>query len=110
MGGRWPPRQPTGWWVVRREWHCGDEVVLLLPFHPRYTTADSRLDAARGTVALEYGPLVYCLEAVDNPSHRLDDIIIDTSTTAEVVPGEGILVGVATIRTIGHVRARRDSS
>ena len=99
-----------GWWVVRREWHYGDEVVLLLPLQPRYTAADSRLDAARGTVALEYGPLVYCLEAVDNPSQRLDDITIDTSTTAEVVPGEGILAGVATIRTIGHVRARRDSS
>jgi uncharacterized protein len=85
-------------------------VVLVLPLQPRYTTADSRLDAARGTVALESGRLVYCLETVDNPSHRLDDITIDTSTGAEVVPGEGILAGVATIRTIGHVRARRDSS
>ena len=61
-------------------------------------------------MALEYGPLVYCLEAVDNPSHRLDDITIDTSATAEVVPGEGILAGVVTIRTIGHVRAPRDPS
>ena len=110
VNGREVASSPAdGWWVVGREWQNGDEVVLLLPLQPRYTTADSRLDAARGTVALEYGPLVYCLEAVDNPSHRLDDITIDTSTTAEVVPGEGILAGVATIRTMGHVRAR-DSS
>jgi uncharacterized protein len=111
VNGRGVGSSPTdGWWVVRREWHHGDEVVLVLPLQPRYTTADSRLDAARGTVALEYGPLVYCLEAVDNPSHRLDDISIDTTTTPEVVPGEGNLADVSTIRTTGHVRARPDSS
>jgi uncharacterized protein len=111
VNGREEASSPAdGWWVVRREWHHGDEVVLVLPLQPRYTTADSRLDAARGTVALEYGPLVYCLEAVDNPSHRLDDISIDTTTTPEVVPGEGNLADVSTIRTTGHVRARPDSS
>jgi uncharacterized protein len=99
-----------GWWVMEREWHHGDEVVLVLPLQPRYTAADSRLDAARGAVALEYGPLVYCLEAVDNPNHRLDDIMIDTTMNPEVVPGEGILAGVATIRTAGHVRPRPNSS
>ncbi|HET6759709.1 MAG TPA: glycoside hydrolase family 127 protein, partial [Propionibacteriaceae bacterium] len=99
-----------GWWTVQREWHEGDEVVLALPLQPRYTTADPRVDAARGAVALEYGPLVYCLEAVDNPGPRLDDITIDTATTPEVVPGEGLLAGVATIRTTGQVRARPNSS
>jgi DUF1680 family protein len=95
---------------MEREWHHGDEVVLVLPLQPRYTAANSRLDAARGAVAIEYGPLVYCLEAVDNPDHRLDDIMIDTTVTPEVVPGEGILAGVATIRTAGHVRPRSNSS
>ena len=90
-------------------WRQGDEVVLVLPLQPRYTTADPRVDAARGTVALEYGPLVYCLEAVDNPGHRLDDITIDTATTPEVVPAEGLLAGVASIRTTGQVRARPNS-
>jgi DUF1680 family protein len=99
-----------GWWVMEREWHHGDEVVLVLPLQPGYTAAASRLDAARGAVALEYGPLVYCLGAVDNPNRRFDDIMIDTTMTPEVVPGEGVLAGVATIRTAGRVRARSDSS
>jgi len=99
-----------GWWLVRRQWHHGDELMLVLPLQPRYTTADPRLDAARGALALEYGPLVYCLEAVDNPSSRLDDITVDTTTTPDVVPGEGILAGVATIRTTGHVRASPNDS
>ena len=75
-----------GWWVVGREWNDGDEVVLVLPLEPRFTVADPRLDAARGAVAVEYGPLVYCLEAVDNPGHRLDDVTVDTAVAPEVVP------------------------
>ena len=44
----------------------------------RVVTADPRVDTARGAVALERGPLVYCLEAVDQPGgFRLDDVVID---------------------------------
>jgi uncharacterized protein len=102
---------PTdGWWVVRRQWNDGDEVVLVLPLEPRFTVPDPRLDAARGAVAVEYGPLVYCLEAIDNPGHRLDDLTIDIAVAPEVVPGEGPLEGVATIRTAGRARPRPGAS
>jgi uncharacterized protein len=102
---------PTdGWWVVGREWNDGDEVVLVLPLEPRFTVADQRLDAARGAVAVEYGPLVYCLEAVDNPGHRLDDLTVDTAVAPEVVSVDGPLGGVAIIRTAGRVRPRAGAS
>jgi uncharacterized protein len=102
---------PTdGWWVVGRQWDDGDEVVLVLPFEPRFTTADPRLDAARGAVAVEYGPLVYCVEAVDNPGQRLDDLTIDTAVAPEVVPVDGPLGAIATLRAAGRVRPRTGAS
>ncbi|GAA5200560.1 glycoside hydrolase family 127 protein [Rugosimonospora acidiphila] len=42
-------------------------IVLRLPMEPRWTTADPRIDAVRGTVAVERGPLVLCAESVDLP-------------------------------------------
>ena len=99
-----------GWWVVSRQWKEGDEVVLVLPLEPRFTVADPRLDAVRGTVAVEYGPLVYCLEAVDNPGHRLDDLSVDTTVAPEVLAVDGTLKGVAIIRTGGRVRPRTAAS
>jgi DUF1680 family protein len=99
-----------GWWVVGRQWNDRDEVVLVLPLEPRFTVADPRLDAARGAVAVEYGPLVYCLETVDNPGHRLDDLTIDTTVAAEVVPTDGPLRGTASIRIEGRVRPRTGAS
>lgn len=66
-----------GWWRAERRWRAGDEVVLTLPLRPRVTVADPRVDAVRGCIALERGPLVYCVEGVDQPGVRLDDLVVD---------------------------------
>ena len=52
---------------VRREFGAGDEIVLELDVAPRFTIPDPAIDAVRGTVAVERGPLVLCLESVDLP-------------------------------------------
>ncbi len=109
-GGAVATTPDDGWWVVGREWNEADEVVLVLPLEPRFTVADRRLDAARGAIAIEYGPLVYCLEAVDNPGHRLDDLTIDTAVPPEVGPTDGALGGIATILTGGRVRSGSGAS
>lgn len=44
---------------------AGEIAVLSLPMAPRWTWPDPRVDAVRGQVAVELGPLVLCLESVD---------------------------------------------
>jgi len=99
-----------GWLTVNRRWAAGDELVLDLPLDVRFTYADTRVDADRGSVALERGPLVYCLEAVDNPGQRLDDIVIDTDSAPEVERQADLLGGVTTIRARAVQRARPNDS
>ncbi|WP_431246546.1 glycoside hydrolase family 127 protein [Leifsonia xyli] len=53
--------------TIRRMFRPGDEIVLELDVAPRFTVPDTRIDAVRGTVAVERGPLVLCLESVDLP-------------------------------------------
>ena len=45
----------------------GQYVVLDLPVEPRFVYPDPRIDAVRGCVAVEKGPLVMCAESVDQP-------------------------------------------
>ncbi|MGH6657580.1 MAG: glycoside hydrolase family 127 protein, partial [Actinocrinis sp.] len=56
-----------GWLRLTRAWAPGERVVLELDLEPRLTRADPRVDAVRGSVAIERGPLVYCLEQADHP-------------------------------------------
>lgn len=62
---------------VRRAFDVGDVLVLQLPVQPRWTRPDPRIDALRGQVAIEAGPLVLCAESIDIPDVELDDIRVD---------------------------------
>jgi DUF1680 family protein len=83
-----------GWAVVRGRLRPGDAVLLDLPVAPRFTWPDPRIDAVRGCVAVERGPLVLCLESVDLPAGvALDDVRLDTAAPP-VAAGDGAQVRV----------------
>jgi len=98
-----------GWLQIRREWRQGDELVLELPLRPRFTRADPRVDADRGLVAVERGPLVYCVESVDQPGQRLDDIVIDPGSQPLVGDPVPALGGITTLGLAAE-RRRHDST
>ncbi|WP_407341605.1 glycoside hydrolase family 127 protein [Pengzhenrongella phosphoraccumulans] len=54
-----------GYTSVTRVFTAGDVVMLHLPMAPRWTLPDPRIDALRGQVAVERGPIVLCLESAD---------------------------------------------
>ncbi len=54
-----------GYLVIRRQWRSGDVITCDFDAVPRLTYPDRRIDALRGTVAIERGPLVYCAEQAD---------------------------------------------
>jgi DUF1680 family protein len=67
---------------VERVFVPGETVELELPMEPRFTSADPRIDALRAQVAVERGPLVYCLESVDLPP----DVALDRVDVDRAIP------------------------
>jgi uncharacterized protein len=59
------PVAPGGYAELTRRWHAGDRVVLEIDVSPRLTAPSPRIDAVRGCLALERGPIVYCVEQRD---------------------------------------------
>jgi hypothetical protein len=55
-----------GFASIRREWHQGDVVELSLPMAIRRVLANEAVKDDAGLVAIERGPLVYCLEGADH--------------------------------------------
>ena len=65
---------------IHHAFAVGEEIRLELPVRPRYTFPDPRIDAVRGCVAVEAGPLVLCAESLDGPDAvDLDAVRVDTS-------------------------------
>ncbi|HUG11612.1 MAG TPA: beta-L-arabinofuranosidase domain-containing protein [Opitutaceae bacterium] len=56
----------SGYARVRRRWGRGDRIVLDLPMPVERVRADPRVTSAAGQVALQRGPIVYCVEEIDN--------------------------------------------
>ena len=52
-----------------RRWKPGDRFRLELDMHPRRIAAHDSVEADRGLVALERGPVVYCIEGADHGGH-----------------------------------------
>jgi uncharacterized protein len=98
--------EPQGGWLqITRDWHPDDVVTMELDMEVRVVTADPRVDTTRGAVALERGPLVYCLEAVDQSGgFRLDDVVIDPAGPVTVQQRPDLLGGVATLTARGRLR------
>jgi DUF1680 family protein len=79
--------EPTdGYLRIARRWQPGDRVTLDLEMRIRLTAADRAVDATRGCVAIERGPLVYCVEAADNSDVDLSAIAIDVGGPLELHP------------------------
>lgn len=88
-----------GWLRIRRTWNAGDEVILDLRIQPRLTSPHPKIDAVRGCVAIEYGPLVYCLESTDQPADlELDDLAVDVTAPIRSTRDPDLLGGITTIR------------
>ncbi|MCZ0997239.1 glycoside hydrolase family 127 protein [Streptomyces mirabilis] len=96
-----------GWLRLERTWAPGDRVVLELGLEPRLTAADPGWTRS-AAVAIERGPLVYCLEQVDHPGGGLDDVVIDTAHPLAVKQRPDLLGGVTTVVATGHRRSVPD--
>ena len=59
--------------VISRNWKKGDVIELNLPMEVRRIVANDNAEDLRGKVALERGPVVYCVEATDQPDNTIFD-------------------------------------
>jgi DUF1680 family protein len=88
--------------VVDREWSAGETVELVFDTTPHRYVADARIDAARGQVAIERGPLVYAVEQADQQGFTVDDLTVDVDAPITEERRDDLLDGVVTLRIPGH--------
>jgi len=55
-----------GYYTIDRKWKKGDKVQIHFDMEPRTVRANNKVEADRGMISVERGPLVYCAEHPDN--------------------------------------------
>ncbi|WP_456088021.1 glycoside hydrolase family 127 protein [Parabacteroides sp.] len=60
-----------GYVVIERKWQPGDVVELRMPMEVRRVKAHEKVRADEGLLAVERGPVMYCLEGVDMPDRHV---------------------------------------
>jgi DUF1680 family protein len=68
-----------GYAVIEREWNRGDRVFIQFPMGVSKIKAGELVKENHGKVALQRGPLVYCVESLDYSGDNFDDIILPPS-------------------------------
>jgi len=94
-----------GYLEITRDWRAGDVVELSLPMPMRFTVPHPSVDATRGCVAIERGPVVYCLEGVDQPEDvDLGRVELVVDAPIEESPRDvcGQVVPVATVEAVAR--------
>jgi DUF1680 family protein len=65
---------------LARTWSAGDIVELEFPMRIDVLRPHPKVRSSKGRVTLTRGPLVYCVESVDNPDVDVFDVTADLST------------------------------
>ena len=95
-----PGELQDGYFCISRDWKAGDEVALSLDMEPRFVRANEAVEADRGRLAVECGPLVYCAEWPDNAQDVLQAAVSADDLLTEEFRGE-LLGGLRVIRDGG---------
>jgi hypothetical protein len=87
-----------GYATINRTWQAGDVIDLAIPMPVRRIVANDLVDADKGRVAIQRGPLVFAAEWPDNPGGHVRNLVLpDTSMlTSEFDPK--LLGGVQVVK------------
>lgn len=88
----------NGYLCVDRKWKKGDVVEIHFDMPVRVVKANDKVEADRGRVAVERGPLVYCAEWPDN-AFNLNNVILNRQPEFQVVERPDMLCGIDEITT-----------
>lgn len=85
-----------GYLALARKWNDGDKVTLTFDMPVRVESADPRVKEDLGKRAIMRGPLVFCLEGVDNPD-LYDSALLNAETTFSSQFDSDLVGGVQTV-------------
>lgn len=111
-GEKVPFKEENGYAVISREWKQGDVVNYTLPMNIHRVESSQQVIENAQKVAIERGPIVYCLEGKDNGPELMKLALPDTAKLSatfapEMLSGVVIISGEATVAENKTVKSQK---
>ena len=103
------PLEPASYAEIRRQWKPGDRISLNLPMPPRLIEANPQVEETHNQLAVQRGPIVYCLESADLPAdEHVHNIALSPDANLKPLFEPRTLGGVTVIETTARSRPAGD--
>jgi len=73
-------QEANGYITLDGTWRKGDAITIDMPMEARLVEAHPLVEEARGQVAVQRGPIVYCAESPDLGGADIDDLLVPVGT------------------------------
>ncbi|HEY3853214.1 MAG TPA: glycoside hydrolase family 127 protein [Verrucomicrobiae bacterium] len=103
-----PLKLDKGYASVAKMWKDGDTIELNLPMPIRRVQANDAVKADQGRVALQRGPIVYCLESPDNPGIDVRNLMLPENSSLTATFEPSLLNGVEELHGTAFQLSRDD--
>jgi len=90
-----------GYAVLEGDFRAGDALKIQFEMPPVFMRADPQVRADAGRAALKKGPLVYCLEQMDN-AENLEQLVVDPNGPVTELYDEEALGGTLKLQAAGY--------
>ena len=98
--------QPESYFEIRRAWKAGDFVDLDLPMPVRLMEANPLVEEDLNQIAVQRGPVVYCLESPDLPvGVKISDVVIPPDLKLVARHDQRLLGGIVVLEGSALARA-----
>ena len=100
-------KMDKGYMVIDREWNKGDLISLNVPMDIKRVTSRIEVKANIERVAIQRGPIIYCVEGVDNTGRAVNIVLPKTavlSATPQTILSEKV-ISIQTEATVLAVSA-----
>jgi uncharacterized protein len=97
------PANPGAYHAIHRSWRDGDAIALHLPMPVRFLESHPSISENTGKVAIQRGPILYCLESADNP-FNLDDVYLDLTGPPSTQYQSDLLNDIVALRVLADHR------
>ena len=99
-----------GFATISRKWKKEDVVEVTFPMEARKMKTIDTVEANRGLLAIQRGPIVYCTEGADYPDSLALDVYLNEKTVLTPVFDTNLLNGVVKLTGQGHALKRNDKN